>query len=276
MESIQETPEENSGIICNEQEHSNEEFYNMDMVNEEEAEEKEANPISSFDSQSSVLSQTHRYVQRLVESGGIAPDKAKDFVPEVLSLVYKSIASSEKKPFRSTLVDSGTSTSILVEDSLPHALRARCKPDLNGSRTWHTKAGMFKMSKTVTLMFRLPQFHPPQAITHSFKVDLNPSKNPPKYPINMVRDLCLKLGLSLRFNTTPPTIACWDDMIIPMSPQGSWMQDKIASYHLSMIDQAIADFDNKDKVHLKPADYHKGSLEDCILAHLTYSQSVKL
>jgi hypothetical protein len=96
MEEIHETPEENSGIIRDKEEDSNKEFYNMDVVEGEE-EEKEADPVSPFDSQSSVISQTHRNIQRIVESGGIAPDKAKDFVPEVLSLVYKSIASGEKK-----------------------------------------------------------------------------------------------------------------------------------------------------------------------------------
>jgi hypothetical protein len=63
-------------------------------------------------------------------------------------------------------------------------------------------------------------------------------------------------------------------MMIPMSPQGSWTQDKISFYHLSLINQAIADFD--EKVSLKPADYHHGSLDDCIPAHLTPHQSSKL
>jgi hypothetical protein len=271
MEEIHENPEENSGIIHDKEEDSDEEFYNMDAVEGEE-EEKEADPVSLFDSQSSLMSQTHRNLQRIVESRGIAPDKAEDFVPEVLSLVYKSIASRLEKPF-CTLVDSGTSTSILVEDSLPHALRACCKPDPKGSRTWHTKAGTFRTSKTVTLAFCLRQFRPRRTITHSFKVDSNPSKNPPKYPIIMGRDLCLKLGLALSFNTTPPAIT-WDDMIVPMSHQGSWTQDKIAFHHLLTIDQAVADFD--EKVRLKPAEYHKGSLDDCIPAHLTHPQSVKL
>ena len=45
-------------------------------------------------------------------------------------------------------------------------------------------------------------------------------------------------------------------------------------YQLSTIDQAVADFD--EKLSLKPADYHKGSLDDCIPAHLNHSQSLKL
>jgi hypothetical protein len=178
-----------------------------------EEQEETADPDSQSNSQPSNLSGTHGNPMKIVELKDMVKDKAEDFVPEVLCLAYKSIASSEKKPFR-TLIDSGTSTSILVEDSLPYALRACCKP-------WHTKAGMFKTSKIIMLAFHLPQFLPRRTITHSFKVDSTPSKNPPKYPIIMGRDLCLKLGLSMNFSTTTPTLT-WDDMVIPMSPQGSW------------------------------------------------------
>jgi hypothetical protein len=63
-------------------------------------------------------------------------------------------------------------------------------------------------------------------------------------------------------------------MMIPVSPQGSWMRDKISLYHLSTIDQAVADFN--EKVSLKPADYHRESLDDYIPVHLTPHQSSKL
>jgi hypothetical protein len=94
----------------------------MDAVLDESTQSDDLDPDHPLDSQPSDLHVAYRNWKIVENNGKSVYVKAEDFVPEVLCLAYKLITSREKRAFYS-LLDTGTSTSILVESSLPYALR---------------------------------------------------------------------------------------------------------------------------------------------------------
>jgi hypothetical protein len=215
IQESEEASDDHSGII-----RDDEELYQMEVV-----------PDDSMQSIPTIITPTSSNVtdvqkdRKIVESLDAFPyksDSSEDFVPEILCLVDESIATSENRRLFRSLLDTGTSTSLLVENSLPDCLHKYCVPDPTGYKTWHTKAGTFKTSKMITLHFRLPQFHLHQPIVFSFKVDSTTTKLPTKYPFIMGRDLCFKLGLNFNFNSNPPTITCNNTSINMTLVQNPW------------------------------------------------------
>jgi hypothetical protein len=216
IEESQEVPDNNSGIIHNEED-SSKEIYNMEI----EEKEKESESNSPLVSQLSGLSDTHRNLSRILEFHDKVSDKAEDFTPEVLCLVCQSIATDKKKLFRS-LLDNGTSTSILAENSPPEFLRKYCVPDPTGNKTWHTKAGTFTMSKAIALHFQLPQFRFHKPILFTFEIDTTTTQSPTTYPFILGRDILIKLGINFNLKSNPPTITCNNTSINMTPAQKPW------------------------------------------------------
>lgn len=230
IEERQDPSDDSSGII------RDEELYEMDapaLLNTSTPTDNSTttNFFSTTPSNSSKCIENWKIVMFNDDFIPPSSDKTEDFVPEILCAIDKSIATTTNKKTFLSLLDTGASTSILVESTLPYTLRTHCKIDPTGSCTWHTKAGTFTTSKIITFAFHLPQFHSTNTITYTFKVDSTSTNSPSKYPIIMGRDLCRKLGLQFNFNTTPPTIT-FNNISTPMSNHTSWTRKKNNSSYM--------------------------------------------
>jgi hypothetical protein len=96
----------------------------------------------------------------------------KDYVPEIVISVLADVVTKRYKYLRA-LIDSGSSSSIICESSMPEPIKKKIKDDSFGERKWITKVGTYITTREANIWFQLTEFAPSCLFKHKFKVNLD-------------------------------------------------------------------------------------------------------
>ncbi len=94
----------------------------------------------------------------------------QDYVPEIAIGVLADIITKRYKYLRA-LINSGSSSSIICESSMPDPIKKMIKNDPSGETKWTTKGGAYITTREANIWFQLTEFAPSCLFKHKFKVD---------------------------------------------------------------------------------------------------------
>jgi hypothetical protein len=165
-------------------------------------------------------------------------------------------------------------------DKLPKPLVETAIPTAN-QYSFSGWGSEFQAKSQLNLRFQFVQFAPNRNIMHEFYG--SSAKTNSKYAPDMIigRDLLLKLGMTIDFNTNEPPSIKWEEAAVPMVKRGTWTQHtveetfKLQQKESTTLQKAEQNFENKSPSMLA-ASYEATNLDEIIPTHLSRQQQSQL
>ena len=165
----------------------------------------------------------------------------------------------EVVPIRA-LVDTGTSSSILLKEFVPKGQLSRYK---KGKTTWGTLGGQFQTKRKGMADFRFPELDSSKIVTWSFHIDEKHKPKDVSYDMIIGMDLQVELGL---YVDTNEKVIVWDDRTTPLRQRGE-LTEKAALietlFHMAMQPPVLKDAEDRQKSILD-ADYSQVDINDYV------------
>ena len=199
----------------------------------------------------------------------------QDYVPEIAIGVLADVVTKRYKYLRA-LIDSGSSSSIICESSMPDPIKKKIKDDPSGETKWTTKGGTYITTGEANIWFQLTEFAPSRLFKHKFKVDRDAKSA--SYDIILGRDAMKELQFDLLYSENIPKIRFEQEVEIDCKPRGFWSRSRLHQVYFqaqqSTIDKAEEEF--LEKRRFSQAQYQAADLRKCLPNHLSSQEKEKL
>jgi hypothetical protein len=192
----------------------------------------------------------------------------QDYVPEIAIGVLADVVTKRYKYLRA-LIDSGSSSSIICESSMPDPIKKKIKDDPSGETKWTTKGGTYITTGEANIWFQLTEVAPSRLFKHKFKVDRDAKST--SYDIILGRDAMKELQFNLLYSENIPKIRFEQGVEIDCKPRGFWSRSRLHRVYFqaqqSTIDKAEEEF--LEKRCFSQAQYQAADLHKCLPNHLS-------
>jgi hypothetical protein len=148
----------------------------------------------------------------------------QDYILEIAIGVLTDIITKRYKYLRA-LIDSGSSSSIICEYSMPDPVKKKIKDNPSGETKWTTMGGTYVTTGEANIWFQLTEFTPSHLFKHKLKVDRDAKSA--SYDIILGRDAMKELQFDLLYSENIPKMRFEQEVEIDCKPCGFWSRSRL-------------------------------------------------